>query len=119
MRSHAHPTNAYQLLKVSRLEALSWVSPHPRQVSYWHSSLCSADKYVLITRWHVSLTLVWNRLYPDWNCDALFLSNSFARALNLDAMRASHPIEVECLDASMAYQVREACTLILAIHKVS
>ncbi|OSX66267.1 hypothetical protein POSPLADRAFT_1043724 [Postia placenta MAD-698-R-SB12] len=74
--------------------------------------IASMQCHELTHQWFGDITTMawWDNLYlnEDWNCDALFLSNSFARALDLDAMRASHPIEVECLDASMAYQVFDA-----------
>lgn len=46
-----------------------------------------------------------DKLYPEWNTFATFASNSLQTALELDALRGSHPIEVPIQSASDIDQV--------------
>ena len=40
------------------------------------------------------------RVFPDWKADSEFIDAHLARALDLDAVRSSHPIEVPVPDAN-------------------
>jgi len=44
-------------------------------------------------------SLIRTRLWPEWNAHLAFLSD-FGRAMNLDSLRSSHPIEVVLEDAN-------------------
>jgi aminopeptidase 2 len=46
-----------------------------------------------------------SRIYPDWKVDANFITEHLNAALRLDAKLSSHPIEVDCPDASAINQV--------------
>jgi aminopeptidase 2 len=46
-----------------------------------------------------------DRIFPELNAGQEFLTGHFARALGLDSIRSSHPIEVDCPDAAMIRQV--------------
>lgn len=49
-----------------------------------------------------------DRIFPDWKMGTEFLNDHWVRALNLDARRTSHPIEVECPDSSMINSIFDA-----------
>ncbi|KAJ7641728.1 leucyl aminopeptidase [Roridomyces roridus] len=45
------------------------------------------------------------RTHPEWKVSTAFITSHFNQALNLDAKRSSHPIEVECPDANFLNQI--------------
>ncbi|TCD59793.1 Aminopeptidase 2 mitochondrial [Steccherinum ochraceum] len=44
-------------------------------------------------------------IYPDWDCDARFLSERFKGGLTLDSKNSSHPIEVPDLDIDNVLEI--------------
>ncbi len=46
-----------------------------------------------------------DRIWPEWKPRAAFINNHWFRALSLDCLRSSHPIEVECPDANQINQI--------------
>ncbi|TCD67017.1 Aminopeptidase 2 mitochondrial [Steccherinum ochraceum] len=52
--------------------------------------------------------IILDKLFPEWNLHAEFISGRLNNALNLDAKLSSHPIEVECPDANMINQIFDA-----------
>ena len=49
-----------------------------------------------------------DRVFPALNLRQEFLTGHFARALGLDSVRSSHPIEVDCPDAARIGQIFDA-----------
>lgn len=49
-----------------------------------------------------------DRLYPEWNVRQSFITDHLFRALELDAKRSSHPIEVDCPDANKINEIFDA-----------
>ncbi|KIK95297.1 hypothetical protein PAXRUDRAFT_140992 [Paxillus rubicundulus Ve08.2h10] len=55
---------------------------------------------------HLDLDLTCaSRIYPEWKVDSEFISEHLNDALGLDAKLSSHPIEVQCPDASQINQI--------------
>jgi aminopeptidase 2 len=50
--------------------------------------------------------IILNKIFPDWRPHSSFINDHLERALQLDAQRSSHPIQVDCPDAAMINQVR-------------
>lgn len=48
------------------------------------------------------------RLFPEWGAKMAFINGHLERALELDARRSSHPIEVSCDDAKKVNQIFDA-----------
>jgi aminopeptidase 2 len=48
------------------------------------------------------------RLFPEWGAKMGFINSHLERALELDARRSSHPIEVPCDDAKKVNQIFDA-----------
>ncbi|KAF7325843.1 Leucyl aminopeptidase [Mycena kentingensis (nom. inval.)] len=46
-----------------------------------------------------------DKVYPEWQLKATFLRQHMDSALNIDAKRASHPIEVPCPDVAFLNQI--------------
>ncbi|KAJ6558177.1 peptidase family M1-domain-containing protein [Mycena capillaripes] len=46
------------------------------------------------------------KIFPEWEIHSQFLTGHVNTALQLDAKRSSHPVEVECPDANFLNQVR-------------
>ncbi|KAL1741717.1 hypothetical protein HDZ31DRAFT_44813 [Schizophyllum fasciatum] len=53
----------------------------------------------------VGEVIVADKLYPEWKLRSEFINVHWADALAMDAKPSSHPIEVECPDASQANQI--------------
>ena len=49
--------------------------------------------------------IITDKVFPEWKLTSQFINQHLTRALSLDAKLSSHPIEVECPDASRVYQV--------------
>lgn len=49
--------------------------------------------------------LLIDEIEPSWQIHSSFISDHLARALSLDALRSSHPIEMACKDESAIQQV--------------
>ena len=49
--------------------------------------------------------IILDKVFPEYQVHAKFISYHLNRALGLDAKLSSHPIEVECPDANKANQV--------------
>lgn len=45
------------------------------------------------------------RVFPEWKVYSEFVTEHWNRALDLDAKKSSHPIEVECPDENQINQV--------------
>ena len=56
--------------------------------------------------------VITDKVFPEWKLTSQFINQHLTRALSLDAKLSSHPIEVECPDASRVYQV---CLLPISI----
>ncbi|KAF9504838.1 hypothetical protein BS47DRAFT_1438322 [Hydnum rufescens UP504] len=50
--------------------------------------------------------IILNKIFPEWRPHSAFINDHLERALQLDAQRSSHPIQVDCPDAAMINQVR-------------
>ncbi|CEQ41474.1 SPOSA6832_03182 [Sporobolomyces salmonicolor] len=48
------------------------------------------------------------QIEPDWKIHSSFISDHLARALQLDALRSSHPIEMPCPDEDTIQQIFDA-----------
>lgn len=46
--------------------------------------------------------IIIDRVEPEWRVHSSFISDHLSRALQLDALRSSHPIEVPCPDEDTA-----------------
>jgi aminopeptidase 2 len=49
--------------------------------------------------------IILNKIFPEWRPHSSFINDHLERALQLDAQRSSHPIQVDCPDAAMINQV--------------
>ncbi|KAL1672234.1 hypothetical protein EV122DRAFT_284153 [Schizophyllum commune] len=49
--------------------------------------------------------VITDKVFPEWKLTSQFINQHLSRALSLDAKLSSHPIEVECPDASRVYQI--------------
>ncbi|KIO15900.1 hypothetical protein M407DRAFT_235051 [Tulasnella calospora MUT 4182] len=49
-----------------------------------------------------------DKVFPEWKVDSEFINEELARALDLDAVRSSHPIEVPLPDANKIGQIFDA-----------
>ncbi|KAL1756342.1 hypothetical protein FB107DRAFT_211566 [Schizophyllum commune] len=49
--------------------------------------------------------VITDKVFPEWKLTSQFINQHLTRALSLDAKLSSHPIEVECPDASRVYQI--------------
>ncbi|KAK9764313.1 hypothetical protein K7432_008285 [Basidiobolus ranarum] len=56
--------------------------------------------------WVASLAV--NKLFPDWNVWTQFVVDDLQRGLQLDALRSSHPIEVDVRDPAEINQIFDA-----------
>ncbi|KAK7015031.1 aminopeptidase 1 [Favolaschia claudopus] len=52
--------------------------------------------------------IILNKIFPEWKANSEFISDHLHSALALDAKLSSHPIEVECPDASYIDQIFDA-----------
>ncbi len=50
--------------------------------------------------------IILSKVFPEFRCHSSFINDHLQRALNLDAQRSSHPIQVDCPDANQINQVR-------------
>ena len=51
-----------------------------------------------------------DRIEPSWRVHSAFITAHLARALSLDALRSSHPIEMPCPDEDTIQQIFDALT---------
>ncbi|KZT61396.1 alanyl aminopeptidase [Calocera cornea HHB12733] len=51
---------------------------------------------------------IMKRIHPEWHPDARFVNMHLARALELDGLRSSHPVEVPCPDEKAINQIFDA-----------
>ncbi|GAA5976923.1 hypothetical protein JCM10908_005680 [Rhodotorula pacifica] len=51
-----------------------------------------------------------DRIEPSWRVHSAFIKQHLARALSLDALRSSHPIEMPCPDEDTIQQIFDALT---------
>ena len=49
-----------------------------------------------------------NELYPEWKPWSRFVANDFDRALNLDSLASSHPVEVDVREAAKVMEIFDA-----------
>ncbi|CAD6892010.1 unnamed protein product [Tilletia controversa] len=56
----------------------------------WWNSLWLNESFATL----MGSVIVLDRLYPEWKAKSIFINSQLARALDLDAKRSSHPIEV-------------------------
>ncbi|KIO32561.1 hypothetical protein M407DRAFT_213745 [Tulasnella calospora MUT 4182] len=52
--------------------------------------------------------IIIDKVFPEWKVDSEFIDVHLARALDLDAVRSSHPIEVPVPDANQINQIFDA-----------
>ena len=52
--------------------------------------------------------IIVDKIYPEWKTHSNFIDEHLKRALALDALRSSHPIEVPCPDSAMINQIFDA-----------
>jgi aminopeptidase 2 len=56
--------------------------------------------------------IIIEELHPEWHIHSEFINAHLKRALQLDALRSSHPIEMPCPDSTMVNQVSPAVSSI-------
>ncbi|KAE8260863.1 hypothetical protein A4X13_0g94 [Tilletia indica] len=56
----------------------------------WWNSLWLNESFATL----MGSVIVLDRLFPEWKAKSLFINSQLARALELDAKRSSHPIEI-------------------------
>ena len=49
--------------------------------------------------------VIMSKLFPEWKPHSSFITDDLEHALQLDAKRSSHPIQVDCPDANQINQV--------------
>lgn len=57
--------------------------------------------------------IILDKVFPEFQVHAKFISHHLNSALSLDAKLSSHPIEVECPNANMINQVSAIISLAL------
>lgn len=70
----------------------------------WWQGLWLNEAFATLMGEVVSIARVW----PEWNPYSSFINAHLRRALDLDAQRSSHPIEVPCPEESMINQIFDA-----------
>ncbi|CAE7223560.1 unnamed protein product [Rhizoctonia solani] len=70
----------------------------------WWTSLWLKEGFATIVGEVVAI----NQIFPEWRADSEFTTDDLERALNLDAKRSSHPIDVDCPDATQINQIFDA-----------
>jgi aminopeptidase 2 len=64
------------------------------------SKLCNVVACCSLT--HLLMTvIIIDRIHPEWKIHSKFINEHLKRALQLDSLRSSHPIEMPCPDSSM------------------
>lgn len=56
------------------------------------------------------LTQLLSQIEPTWKVHSNFITEHLARALSLDALRSSHPIEMPCPNEETIQQIFDALT---------
>lgn len=64
----------------------------------WWDNLWLNEAFATLMGEVISIAAV----YPEWNPHSAFLNQHLRRALELDALRSSHPIEQPCPDPEMS-----------------
>ncbi|KEP46132.1 leucyl aminopeptidase [Rhizoctonia solani 123E] len=70
----------------------------------WWTSLWLKEGFATIVGEVVAI----NQIFPEWRADSDFTTDDLERALKLDAKRSSHPVDVDCPDASQINQIFDA-----------
>ena len=74
----------------------------PWEISNWRISL---DKWASSWAWARVMLTCTSRVFPEWKVYSEFITEHWNRALDLDAKKSSHPIEVECPNEDQINQV--------------
>lgn len=53
--------------------------------------------------------IILSRVFPQWHCESSFVADHLARALDLDAMRSSHPIEIPLYGKNVEAAINQVC----------
>ncbi|KAI8925335.1 peptidase family M1-domain-containing protein [Entophlyctis helioformis] len=69
----------------------------------WWNELWLNEGFATFVGWQAT-----NHVFPEWKVWTQFVSNDFARGLGLDALRSSHPIEVDVKHPSEINQIFDA-----------
>ncbi|KAI8059621.1 peptidase family M1-domain-containing protein [Gongronella butleri] len=69
----------------------------------WWNELYLNESFATWVGW-----LAVDHIYPEWDIWTSFVNDDMPRALKLDAMRSSHPIEVDVADAAEIHQIFDA-----------
>ncbi|GAA5938456.1 M1 family metallopeptidase [Sporobolomyces koalae] len=70
----------------------------------WWDNLWLNEAFATI----VGEVLVVDQIAPEWKCDSSFIFDHLSKALQLDAARSSHPIEMPCPDEATINQIFDA-----------
>ncbi|KAG9085108.1 Aminopeptidase 2 mitochondrial [Ceratobasidium sp. UAMH 11750] len=70
----------------------------------WWNSLWLNEGFATIA----GEVIIIDKVFPEWRVHSEFITHHLERALELDAQRSSHPIEVECPDANQINQIFDA-----------
>ncbi|KAF8603360.1 hypothetical protein BDV93DRAFT_523426 [Ceratobasidium sp. AG-I] len=70
----------------------------------WWNSLWLKEGFATI----VGEVIIMDTVFPEWRVHSEFITGDLERALELDARRSSHPIEVDCPDANQVNQIFDA-----------
>lgn len=54
-----------------------------------------------------------NHMFPEWRIWDRFVGEELERALDLDSLRSSHPIEVECKNSADVNEIFDAISYVL------
>ncbi|ORX60726.1 aminopeptidase [Hesseltinella vesiculosa] len=69
----------------------------------WWNELYLNEAFATWVGW-----LAVDHIYPEWDIWTSFVNDDMPRALKLDSLRSSHPIEVDVADASEIHQIFDA-----------
>ncbi|CUA72325.1 hypothetical protein RSOLAG22IIIB_00991 [Rhizoctonia solani] len=67
----------------------------------WWNSLWLNEGFATIA----GEVIIIDKVFPEWRVHSEFITHHLERALELDAQRSSHPIEVDCPDANQINQI--------------
>ncbi|EUC67135.1 leucyl aminopeptidase [Rhizoctonia solani AG-3 Rhs1AP] len=70
----------------------------------WWNSLWLNEGFATIA----GEVIIIDKVFPEWRVHSEFITHHLERALELDAQRSSHPIEVDCPDANQINQIFDA-----------
>ena len=80
-----------------------------------HNILTAANWQEGFATWVEYLAV--DKIYPEWNIFEQFINDDFGRALQLDSLASSHPIEVPIKTAEEVDEIFDVCQSVLLWYK--